>query len=166
MDRTHELYTEKPLFQDICVPGSAVRRSKQLPDLIICGLKFGPACPKQRRRRKRKNGQWRSQSSITLEDLEAFNFIDLGRWRDREAIKNARKNLEILMEAAMHCKTGTKKWLNKLRDTVSESDESSKNPKRQSMHASCKLMNPRESVWNPLHQKIMKITSQLKDTIR
>ena len=34
--------------------------------------------------------------------------------------------------------------------------------KRQSRHASWKLMNLRESVWNPLHQEIMKITSREK----
>ena len=98
---------QKNFFQDICVPGSAVRRSKQLPDLIICGLKFGPPCPKQRRRRKRKNGQWRSQSSITLEDWEAFFlekpkvdnarrlrgicFIDPGRRRERSPQKREEK---------------------------------------------------------------------------
>ena len=34
------------------------------------------------------------------------------------------------------------------------------------MHASWRLMNPRESVWNLLYQKIMKITSRREDTIR
>ena len=58
--------------------------------------------------------------------LRGIYFIDPGRWRDREAIKNARKKLEILMEAAMHCKTGTKKWLKKLREIVSESHQSIK----------------------------------------
>ena len=73
MDRTHEvlffLKKNQNLLQDICGPGSAVRRSKQLPDLIICGLKCGPACPKQRRRRKKKTGLWRNQSSKTERHL-------------------------------------------------------------------------------------------------
>ena len=55
---------------------------------------------------------------------ERHLFHRSARWRDREAIKNARKKLEIVMEAAMLCKTGTKKCLKKLRETVSESDES------------------------------------------
>ena len=38
--------------------------------------------------------------------------------------------------------------------------------KKQSLHASWKLMNPRGGVWNPLHKKIMKITSRRKTTIR
>ena len=58
--------------------------------------------------------------------LRGICFIDPedGEREKKEAIKTARKKLEILMEAAMACKTGTKKCLKKLRGTVSESDES------------------------------------------
>ena len=58
----------------------------QLPDLRICGLKFGP----KREQPLRKKTE--------LEDGE-----------HKETIKNARRKLEVLMEAAMHCKKGTKK---------------------------------------------------------
>ena len=37
---------------------------------------------------------------------------------------------------------------------------------RQCMHTSGRLMSPRESVRNHVYQKVMKITSQAKDTIR
>ena len=40
------------------------------PDLIICGLKFGPACRKQLRKRRSGNGPLKSQSSMTR--WEAF----------------------------------------------------------------------------------------------
>ena len=91
----------------------------------------------------------KSPRSITLEDSEAF-VSSIREEGEREALKNARKKLEILMEAEMPCKTVNKEVLKEAAGILSESDESSKNPKRQSMHASWKLMNPRESVWNPL----------------
>ena len=47
----------------------------------------------------------------------------------------------------------------------SESDEFYKIQKR-SMRALWKHMDQRESVWNHLYEKIMKITSQAKDTIQ
>ena len=61
--------------------------------------------------------------------LRGVCFIDPGRWRDREALKNARNKLEISMEAAMHCKTVNKEVLKEAAGILSESDESSKNPK-------------------------------------
>ena len=33
-------------------------------------------------------------------------------------------------------------------------------------HASWRLMSPRDNVWNHIYRKIMKITSQAKDTTR
>ena len=53
----------------------------------------------------------------------------------------------------MPCKKRTQKHLG-LQETVARSDESNKIPKTQSMHASFRLMSPRESVWNHLYQKI------------
>ena len=99
-----------------------------------------------------------------LRDICFIDPEDGEREREKEAIKTARKKLEIVMEAAMLYKTGTKKCLKKLRETESESDESNTNSKRQSMHASWKLMDPQESVWNPRYRNIMKITSQEKGT--
>ena len=169
MDRNHEVHffcEMENLLQDTCGSGSAVRRSKQLPDLIFCGVKFGPACQKEKTQKKEKQ-EWAMEKRKldNARKLRGIYFI-YPEDGEREAIKNARKKLEILMEAAMPCTTGTKKCLKKLRETVSEGDESNQNSKRQSMHASWKLVNPRESVWNPFYHKIMKITSQVKDTIR
>ena len=44
------------VLQDICGPRSAWRRFKQLPDLTVCGLRFGFACRKQPKSKKSKNG--------------------------------------------------------------------------------------------------------------
>ena len=57
-------------------------------------------------------------------------------------------------------KMGTKKRSNESRVTDDEIQGSDKIHKRQSMHASQRLMNPRESVWNRLYQEVMKITWQ------
>ena len=74
----------KNLLQDTCGSGSAVRRSKQLPDLIFCGLKCGPACQMQVRRRKRKNGPWRNQSVDNARRLRCIYFIDPEDGEERE----------------------------------------------------------------------------------
>ena len=70
---------------------------------------------------------------------------------------------DVPMEAAMPRKMRVKKQL-KLRETFSESWESNKIQKTK-LHVSWKLMNLRDSVWNPLCQKIMKNTSHAKDTL-
>ena len=75
------------------------------------------------------NGLSKNQSSTMLEGCEASFFIDPEDGEVKETIKNARKQLEILVEAAMLCKMGAKKHL-KLRETASESDESNKIQKR------------------------------------
>ena len=58
MDRIHEvqIVQNKNLLQDTCGSGSAERRSKQLPDLILDGLKCGPAC--QKAAQKKEKEEW------------------------------------------------------------------------------------------------------------
>ena len=70
---------------------------------------------------------------------------------------------DVPMEAAMPRKMRVKKQL-KLRETFNESWESNKIQKTK-LHVSWKLMNLRDSVWNPLCQKIMKNTSHVKDIL-
>ena len=89
--------------------------------------------------KKGKNGRTRRKNSTMLEDREAFISSIWKMVKKKETIKIATRKLEVPMDAAMPCKKGTKKW---------------------------KLMNPRGGVWNHLYQKIMKITSRRKDTIR
>ena len=65
----------------------------------------------------------------------------------KETIQNARKKLEIPVEAAMLCKLRTKKRPDKSRETDDETKGSNKVQKTK--HACIvRLMNPRESVWN------------------
>ena len=76
--------------------------------------------------------------------------------------KNALKKLEIPMEAALPCKLKMRK---RSQQVAGEPKDPTKS-KRQTMHASWKLMNPRESVWNQRYQKDTRITSRRKGSIR
>ena len=79
--------------------------------------------------------------------LRGIYFIDPEDGEHKETIKNARRQLEVQMKAAMLCKKETRF-------------------QKQSMRVLWKLTNQQESVWNHLYRKIMKITSQAKDTFR
>ena len=106
-------------LQDICGPGSALQRFKQLPDLIIGGLRFGLACRKQLKKNKKKQ-EW-AQEKPKLDNarkLSGINFVDPEDEECKETIKNAAKKLEVPMEAAMLCKMETRKRAWKLRGTV------------------------------------------------
>ena len=87
----------------ICVVQGAAY--KQRPDLIFCGLKHGPALQEQLNERTSSNGKSRNRSST---------------------IKNARKKLEIPVEAGMPRKLRTTKRPNKLLETDSEATGSNK----------------------------------------
>ena len=130
------------------------------------GLKFDPACRKQLRKKEEHEWAIEKPKLDNVRRLRGIYIIDPEDGEYKETTKNERKKLEIPMEAGMSCKMEAKKH-SKLRETADESDESDKIQKDKSMHVSWKLINNlRESVWNPLYQKIMKITSQVKDTIR
>ena len=58
-------------------------------------------------RRRSRNGQWKNQSSIMLEDHEE-SIIDPEHKEFKETIWNARKKLETPMAPAMPCKTSKK----------------------------------------------------------
>ena len=49
----------------------------ELPDLIICGLKFGLACQKQIRRKSSKNGAIETPNLDNAWKLRGIYFIDL-----------------------------------------------------------------------------------------
>ena len=53
----------------------AWRRSNQLPDHILCGLRFGLACQKQPKTKRSKNGLLRSESSTMLENWPVSSSI-------------------------------------------------------------------------------------------
>ena len=106
-------FKKKKLLQDIFGSGSAVRRSKKLPDLIICGLKCGLACQKQLRSRNRKNGPCEKPKVDNARRLLRHLFHRSRRWRDRkETIKNASEiSWKIPMDAAMPGKIRIKEAL-------------------------------------------------------
>ena len=148
------------------VPVSGLQKFKQLPDLIICGLKHGQACQKQLRKRKSSSGLPKNQSSIMLGTLRGVYFIDPKDGEFKETIKKTQvKSWRYKWRRPCLVSWGRRSVLTSRGEQTTKPMVPTKS-KRQSMHASWRLMNPRESVWNLLHQKIMKITSRRKGPIR
>ena len=98
--------------------------------------------------RKARMGQSGGQNSITLEGWEVCLLLIRKMENIEKLSKNARRKLEVPMDAAMPCEKGTKKHFPKFQ--------------KQSMHVSWRRMSPRDNGWNHLHRKIIKITSQAK----
>ena len=69
-------YRMKKLLTDKCGPGSGLHTFKQLPDLIICGQKFGPEC--QRHLNERNKQQWAVEKPKldNARKLRGIYFID------------------------------------------------------------------------------------------
>ena len=102
------------------VPRQVYKRFKQLPDLIFCGLKNGPGCRKQVRKKEQHQWSIERPKLDKARRLRGIYFIDPEDGGFKETIQNAREKLEILMEAAMPCKMRTKKRSNKSRVTDDE----------------------------------------------
>ena len=111
----HEM---RNFLHDTWGPGGAWQRSKQPPDQIICGLRFGLACCKQPKSKKSKNGLSRVKAWQCSKIVRDIYFIDLEDEEYKETIKNARKKLEVPMEAVVPCQMETRKRAWKLRETV------------------------------------------------
>ena len=128
-------------------------------DLIICGLKFGPACRKQLRKRRSGNGPLKSQSSMTR--WEAF--ISLIRMiKSSKTITNARKSWRTRWK--LLCPVS---WRRRKAGTgIGELIANPTTSQTQSMHASSRPVNVRESDWKGLHQKITKITLRRRVSTR
>ena len=111
MDRIHEIHfwKRKNLPQDTCGSESAVRRSKQLPE-IWSGMSNAA--------QKKEKEDW-AMEKLKVDNarrLRGIYFIDPEDGeREKRSHQKREEKLEILMEAAMLCKTGTKKCLKKLR---------------------------------------------------
>ena len=125
LTRNFDFFNPRPMdtiHEIIHLPGymwSGVRLSKkipQVPDLIICGLKFGLACRKQLRRRKIENGLLLKKSIIPA-NWETF-FIDPEDGQQKEIISKTPGKLKIPTEVAMPWKMGTKQPSNKLQETA------------------------------------------------
>ena len=121
--------------KDIWGVGGDMRRSKQLPDLIIRGLKFWiDMSKKQLRRRKSKKRYVKKQSLTMLENWEEFTSLIRKMASTRKPSKNARKKLDVPMNSVMPCKMETRKRLRKLQETAALGITESK--EWQSIHVS------------------------------
>ena len=154
------LLTEKPPKGFLCLGGDW-QKFKQLPDLRMCGLKYGLKLEKPLKRENSKNGQSRIQNPMTVEGWEALissiqKMVNIRKTHQKREEKVGSSN-----GAAMPCKKRTKK-----RSSFQETETKREEPtrfKKQSMHVSWRLMSPRDNVWNHFYRKIMKITSQAKE---
>ena len=133
--------------------GERLTKIKQLPDLLICGPKFGPVCQKAAQRKVKQLWAVHKTKFENARKVRGIYFIDPddGRFKETSFFKkkkNAQKTFEIPMEAAMPCE---------LKKTKSSYHGSNKIPKS---NCACivEVTSPREGVWTGLYQKIMKIT--------
>ena len=151
---------KKKTFQRICGQGG-LQRFKQLPDLI-CGLKF-LVRHAESSSDKSKNGPLKKPKLDNARRLRGINFTDPEDGEYKETIKDARKRNRRLRQclATWERRSTHQKSCGKPQARPKNATKS----KRQSMHASWKLMNPQESVWNLLYQKNRKITSRRKGSI-
>ena len=108
------------------VQRSGLQKINQVPDLIICGLKCGPTCQKQLRKKEKHQLAIEKPKLDNSRKLRGIYFIDPDDGELKETIQNARKKLEIPMEAAMPLKLRTKKRPNKSRETDDETKGSNK----------------------------------------
>ena len=112
--------------------------SKQLPDRIMDGQKFGQKSVKPLRIEKNRNGQKRNRSSTMLDDSEeCISLIQTTEYS--EILKNARRKLERPVAPAMPCKRhpsivktrakpkiGNEKEFKTMYDCIVESQESTR----------------------------------------
>ena len=99
----HKKYSiERGTSQRIFVVRRDWQKFKRQRDRITCVQKYGPISAKQRKDEKDKNGRTKSESSRTRARYERNLFYWSGGWRmSRGPSKNARKKLEVQIEAAM-----------------------------------------------------------------
>ena len=77
MYRIHEVHTiERETSKGTNVVGSDLQKFKQLPDLILRGLKKFPACRKQLRKRKSMNGLSEKPKLDNARRLRGIDFVD------------------------------------------------------------------------------------------
>ena len=111
------IITEK--FSDGCTWSRRCRQKKikQQQGLTILGQKFGEEFPKQLNEEKSSNGLSRNRSSTMRESREA-TILSIRKTLSSKKPKNARKKLELLVDAAMPCKVKD----HQCRETCGESD--------------------------------------------
>ena len=118
---------------------------------------FGLACRKQLRKKEKQGEAIVKPQLGDARRLRDIYFTDPEDDEQKETIKNTRKKLEIPMEAAMPCETGSKKRSKKSRETDDETKAS--NNIQKTKHA-CTVEAHESSRKRLEFQKIMKITSR------
>ena len=156
----------KNFLQDTC--GSEKRLEKTQattrPDHLWPEIRSGLSKAAQRKEKQ----QWATDKPKfdDARKLRSMYFIKPGWGSVQGDHWNARKKWEIPMEAAMPCKLWTTKSHNKLLETDSETKGSNRIQKTKHACIVRALESMRKRVWNLLYQKIMKITSREKGSIR
>ena len=136
--------------------GRRLTKNKQLPALIICGLKFGQECQKAAQKKEKEEWAIVKPKLDNARNLRGTYFIDPEDEECQETIKNARKKVETPLEAAMPCKM--EKRSKELRGTVASGGT---HPlKKTGMLVLLKLTNPQRGVWSLLFRAIRAITSR------
>ena len=115
---------------------------------------------------KKEKQEWATEKPKldNARTLRGIYFIDPEDGGFRENIKNARRKLEVPMEAAMPCKRGTEKHL-ELQETEAKSCESNKIPKNKA-YMRCGGSRVHETTFGITFRKIIKNASQAKDIVR
>ena len=131
------------------------QENKRPPDQTLCGKRLGKICPMRRNVKRSKSGRSRNQSSTMPEDCVVFYFIDPDDEEFKDIMKDARRKLEVPMPTAMPCKLQRDKY----RDVVAQLKNT-----RQNTLALLKPMNLRGNAWKDLLTRIMKTTSQEKES--
>ena len=154
-DSRSSLYGAKNFPKDTCGPESAWQRSKQSPDQIMCGLKHGLACQKQLRK-KSINGPSKKTKAWWCSKAERQLLHRSGEWRVRwYHKKNAGKSWRYRWRRRCFVKWERRSVLTS-RGKPQTKPNNPTTSKRQSVHASWKLMNPREGVWSQRYREIMR----------
>ena len=117
---------------------------------------------------KKEKQQWaiKKPKLENARALRGVHFIDPGDGEFKETIKKTQvKSWRYKWRRPCLVSWGRRSVLTSRGEQTTKPKVPTKS-KRQSMHASWRLMNPTESVLNLLYQKIMKITSRRKGPIR
>ena len=136
------------------VQGAAYKKFKQLPDLIIWSLKCGPTCQMQLNERKSSIEPSINRSLTMRESWEASIYLSIQMMESsKKPWKNARKSLRCRWKLHCFASYGRRSVPASCWKQTAKPWDPTKSWK-QSMHASWKLVNLWESLWNLLHRKV------------
>ena len=120
MDRIHEVHVvQRETSSRIC--GGPGKRLEEIqattrPDYLWPEIWIGTS--KAAKKKEKQGWAMEIPKLNNARKLRRINFIDPEDGEYKETIKNARKILEVPMEATMPCKIGTRKRARKSRETV------------------------------------------------